>query len=88
MRANRLVVLVLITLFFVVTFVAVMSGKTSHASPIKGADAGAASISIDNAVTFISKSAFALPPEAVEWIISARGYDGPTGVRERADGHR
>jgi hypothetical protein len=73
-RIDRFIVLVLIAAFFIFAFVPVLTGKTAPTAPVneKGLVTGSV---MDDAVLFMSKSAFVVPPEAAQWALSAQGRD-------------
>jgi hypothetical protein len=73
-RIDRLIVLVLIAAFFIFAFVPVLTGKTASNAPVNERGLVTGSV-MDNAVLFMSRSAFVVPPEAAEWALSAQGHD-------------
>jgi len=86
--AKGLILLVLVVVVFALTFTAatipVKTAKTSpDASPVAATE-GATGGLTDSAVTFVSQSSLVLPPEAVDWVLSTRGYGANTSQGSEA----
>jgi hypothetical protein len=85
---DRLALMTLIGLLAVITFTALVPGKTVA---FQVADPEFVSGNLtDNAVTFLSQSALVLPRESVDWVRAARGYQlsGITEARARTEKHQ
>jgi hypothetical protein len=72
--ADPLLLVAAVILLLVGTFTAAVPDKKVAALPVAETRAVAHTLT-DNAVTYVSRSSLVLPPAAVEWVLSARGYD-------------
>jgi hypothetical protein len=82
-RIDRFIVMVLIAAFFIVAFVPVLTGRTATTAPVNEKGLVTGSI-MDDAVLFMSKSAFVVPPEAAEWALTAQGHDSAGTAEARS----
>jgi hypothetical protein len=89
MRIRRFIGLVLAAVFCALIFAPVMPGSTRAASLVTKSAVVAGSFT-ESAVTFISQSAFVLPAESVQWVLSDKdcALTEAANTCEGVEGHR
>jgi len=84
LTAKGMILLVLGVVVFALTFAAatipVKRAEASSVAATKGVTGGLT----NSAVTFVSQSSLVLPPEAVDWVLSNRGYGANTSQGSEA----